>query len=345
MIVVDPFGAAQDPALPSLRFALDPERVKRRFKRRLPRLAGDDGIVRVRGIRVVRHKQGRRCLVEYDVRTERPGRPRQRERLLGKVRARRFGNAGYGLADALWNAGFSDASVDGVSVPEPIGTVPDFHMWLQRKAPGKPVTDLLPGPDGLRLARWIAEAAHKLHETGVPAGPRHTVEDELRILDGCLARVAEERPPLATRVTRLRAGCRRVAARMPRGGQRPIHRDFYADQVLVGDGRLYLLDFDLYCAGDPALDVGNFLGHMTEHALRFFGDPDALGGPECALEDRFCELAGEEMRAAVRGYALLTLARHVYLSTGFPERRWLTLHLLSLCEERLSADNGALRFG
>lgn len=336
MIVVDdPFGAAHDPALPSLRVALDPHCVKRRFKRRLPRLAGEDGLVRVRGIRVVRHKQGRRCLVEYDVRIARPGRPFQRERLLGKVRADRFGNAGYELADALWRAGFTDESDDGISVPEPIGTIADFRMWLQRKVPGRPATDLLPGPNGTRLARRIAEAAYKLHEAGVPAGPRHTIGDELRILDHCLGRASAERPLLATRIARLRAACERIAARTPRGRPRPIHRDFYGDQVIVDGGRLFLVDFDLYCMGDSALDLGNFLGHMTEQALRTFADPTALAAAEGELEERFCELAGERVRSAVRAYATLTLARHVYLSTIIPERRFLTTPLLELCEERL----------
>jgi hypothetical protein len=39
----------------------------------------------------------------------------------------------------------------------------------------------------------------------------------------------------------------------------------------------------------------------------------------------------------VHGYALLTLARHIWLSMQFPDRRPFTLPLLELCEERLSA--------
>lgn len=45
--------------------------------------------------------------------------------------------------------------------------------------------------------------------------------------------------------------------------------------------------------------------------------------------------AGEPVRPAVRAYTLLTLARHVYLSTLFPERQPFTARLLELCEERL----------
>src|SRR5207249_11416229 len=107
------------------------------------------------------------------------------------------------------------------------------------------------------------------------------------------------------------------------------------DQVIVDGRRLYLLDFDLYCEGDPGLDVGNFLGHVTEQALRTRGDPAALAGVERALEERFVELSGEATRPAVRAYATLTLARHVYLSTRFPDRRPYTERLLELCEERL----------
>jgi len=333
--VDDPFGAVRDPRLPSLRLALNPNEVEHRFKRRLPRLAGDDGIVRVREIRVVRQKPGRRCLVEYGVVVERHEQHLRHERLLGKVRAERFGKAGYNLADSLWRAGFTDESSDGISVPEPIATVADFRMWLQRKMPGCPATGLLAGPDAPRLAGRIAAAAHKLHEAGVPAAHRHTIGDELRILDRCLEQVAAEHPRFETRIARLRTACERLAMRIPDAPPRPIHRDFYADQVIVDGERLYLVDLDLYCEGDRALDIGNFLGHLTEQALRVFGDPTALGAAEDELEERFCELAGEGVRSAVQAYATLTLARHIYLSTVLAERRMLTAPLLGLCEERL----------
>ena len=99
--------------------------------------------------------------------------------------------------------------------------------------------------------------------------------------------------------------------------------------------RLWLIDFDLFCAGDPGLDVGNFLGHVTEQSLREHGKAGALAGAEQALEQRFVELAGENVRASVSAYTTLTLARHVYLSTQFPERQKFTEQLLELCESRL----------
>lgn len=335
--VLDPFDAARDPALPTVALALDPHEAQRQLgRRRLPRLTGPDGFARVRAIRVTRHKPGRRCVIEYDLEVERAEMPPERVTLVGKVRVARFGLSGYRLLSAFWDAGFDAASPDSISVPEPIGAVAKFNMWLQRKVPGECAAELLAAPNGVDLARRIAEAAHKVHRARVPAAGRHTMADELRILRECLARVAQAEPGRARRIDSLLAACERLAIGTLACAPVGIHRDFYADQVMVDGARLYLLDFDLYCEGEPALDIGNFIGHVTEQSLRVFGRPDALADRDVALQDRFAELAGEELRAAVTTYATLTLARHVYLSTLFPERHRFTGALLELCEERLA---------
>lgn len=338
--VIDPFSIAGDPQMPSLALALNPVEVQQQFGHGLPRLAGEHGFVHLREIRVTRYKPARRCVIEYDVEVERPDVSSEGVVLVGKVRRRRPGKVSYRLLDSLWNAGFGSDSRDGVSVPEPIGTVPEFRMWLQRKVPGRAVTDLLSPADGETLARRIAEAAHKIHTARVPARHSHTMIDELRILYERLPTVAQAVPRWAGRIERLLEACDRLGRATPEIARCGIHRDFYADQVIVDGARLYLLDFDLYCKGDPALDIGNFLGHVTEQSLRTRGDPKALVEFERAMEERFVELSGESTRPAVRAYATLTLVRHVYLSTLFPERQPFTRSLLELCEERLGIARG-----
>jgi len=335
MSVSDPFGAASDGELPTVALALDPGEVKAEFKRGLPRLAGEQGKVRVNSITVTRHKPGRRCVIEYDVRVERPDAPQRNAVLVGKIRARRYGNEGYRMLEAVWKAGFHAGSSDGISVPEPIGVVPRFKMWLQRKIDGAEATTAMLQSDGALLARRMAEAIHKLHTADVPTKRSHTMADELRILHEHLPRVAEGRPEWNRRIARLLGACDRLGTALPPPRSCGIHRDFYPAQVLVNDDRLYLLDFDLYCQGDPALDVGNFLGHLVEMSLRLRDDPGALLDREQAMEERFVELAGPGTRPAVRAYTTLTLVRHVYLSTQFPERVPFTEALLELCEQRL----------
>ena len=335
MTVVDPFGAASDRELPTVALALDPEEVGAAFKRGLPRLAGEQGIVKVKSITVIRHKPGRRCVIEYDVRVQRPDEPRRKDKLVGKIRARRYGNEGYRMLEAVWNAGFHAESLDGISVPEPIGVVPRFKMWLQRKMVGAEAAASLLQSDGALLARRMAEAIHKLHSAHIPTERRHTMADELRILHEHLPRVAEGKPELNPRIARLLEACDRLGTALPPRTTCGIHRDFYPAQVLVQEDRLFLLDFDLYCQGDPALDAGNFLGHLREMSVRHLGDSGALLDREQAMEERFVELAGPGTRPAVRAYTTLTLVRHVYLSTQFPERVPFTEALLELCEQRL----------
>ena len=274
--------------------------------------------------------------MEYDVEVERDDGVREALTVIGKLRVRRFGKSGYRLLSAFWSDGFDDESADGISVPEPIGVLTAFHMWLQRKVPGRPAAELLE-PGATALARRIAEAARKVHLCRVPPESRHGMEDEIRILRECLGRMGRSEPRLEGRLARLLHACERLGAVVAAPRTTGIHRDFYANQVLVDGSRLALIDFDLYCEGDPGLDAGNFLGHVTEEALRRWGDPAALSEVEEALEERFVELSGEAVRSSVRAYAALTLARHVYLSTRFPERRPFTKDLLSLAEERVSA--------
>jgi hypothetical protein len=333
--VKDPYGVLADPALPTLPLALDPDTVENEFKRGLPLLAGPEGFVHVKRMRVLRYKPGKRCLIEYDVRVERPDQERRKRKLIGKIRARRFGKSDFRLMQQLWQAGFNSHNADGIAVPKPVGIIPTFRMWLQLFVKGQPVGELLATPEAGLLARLIAEAAHKLHRCGVPTRKTHTMSDEMRILEHCLQAVATIAAGWRLRLERLLGECQRLAENTPEPQYCGVHRDFYPDQVLY-DGRwLHMLDFDLYCHGDPGLDIGNFLGHVTEHSMRMYGDPAALSRFEEALEERFVELSGERVRPSVRAYAVLTLVRHIYLSTRFPDRQHLTQPLLDLCEEKL----------
>lgn len=336
--VMEPYQLVTDPALPTLAPALDPAEAARRVPRRLARLAGDNPI-RLLGARLVRHKPGKRAIVEYEVEVDR-GVRRERVRVLGKIQRGRFGNSGFRLLDQLWSAGLDSTSGHGVSVPEPLGTVAPFQMWLQRRVSGDPATDLLASPGGAPLAARIAEAAHRLHGAGVPTVKQHTLADELRVLATCLRRASERAPAHAREVRMLLEACERLASGAPEPAPTGIHRDFYADQVIVDGDHLTLVDFDLYCLGDPALDIGNFLGHLTEQGLREHGDPGALAAAEEALERRFAELAGEQVRRRVRMYAALTLARHVYLSGEVGGREHLTAAVLEVARARVAEAGG-----
>jgi Phosphotransferase enzyme family len=251
------------------------------------------------------------------------------------VQAKRFKPGSYQLQKLLWDYGFQSDSPDGISVPEPIGFIPEWQMWLQQKVPSIPATEMLATPAGVSLSQRIAEAADKLHRAWIIPQRFHHLKDELAILHDRLTQVAQQFPAWQARLTRVLTLCDRLAAMIPPPCFRGIHRDFYPDQVLVDGTRLYLLDFDLFAGGDPGLDIGNFNGHLIEHGLRLMGSPTALADQQSQLTEKFMQISEGVSRQTIEAYTTLTLVRHIYLSTQFADRRSFTEAILDHCEQRL----------
>jgi thiamine kinase-like enzyme len=136
-------------------------------------------------------------------------------------------------------------------------------MWCQRKVAGDVSTNLLGGANGVEVARRIAEAIHKLHRANLPTDKTHTMTDELRILRECFDKLSAQKPEWTGRLAKLIIGCEELGTSLPAPSVCGIHRDFYSSQVIVDADRLWLIDFDCFCLGDPGLDLGNFIGHVT----------------------------------------------------------------------------------
>lgn len=327
--VFDPFNIAKDAKMPFLKNALDPIKARNVLEAYVP----EDSDGHLRAIRVTRYKPERRCLIEYDLGLS--GLPGEKTTLVGKVRAKAPDRFTYHIIHSLWNAGFGTSVEDGICVPEPLGIIPEFNMVLQRKVSGDSATQLLLRPGSVPLAERIARAIHKLHKAHIPVSRRHTVKDELDILHERLSSVVHMMPELKKRLMKVLDSCERLGGSLPEPELCGIHRDFYSDHVIVNEARMYLLDFDLFCKGDPGLDIGNFLGHLIELSLRTFQDPTAMQDRIKAIEDQFVALSGEHTRTAIHAYTTLTLVRHIHVSTLFPDRRKFTRSLLELCEQQL----------
>lgn len=336
--VSDRFDIARDPALPFAAAALDPVAVERHLAG-LPRLRALGNDARVARIRVTRYRSRRRCVIEYTMRASVD--PHHTFKILGKMHHRGVDRASYRILEVLREHGFDDNSADGVAVPEPLGVVPDLRMWFQTCAEGRPATALLSEPSGTPLGRRIAAAVWKLHTCGVRMSRRHTLDDELAILRRRLEEVATAQPERSSRLARVFDACESLAASIGPMPDALIHRDFYPDQVLIHGQRVWLLDFDLCCMGDPALDAGNFIGHIIEQGLRASGSADILAQASAAFREQFLQLAGRERAEAVDAYTTLTLARHIWISTQLPDRRAFTGGLLGLCESRLGLPSAA----
>lgn len=340
-------------------------------------------------IRVLRHKAGRRALLDYTLihrapagttRTSTAGTctagipapntpatpatagcatpgaapaatATTRIELLGKLRFKGADRHGFAVQKALYEHGFD---LPWIAVPEALAILPEQRLWLQRRVPGTMASHLIrPGSDpglSFRIGQALAalhraggqlqEAARNGQSRGATSPPidptrRWTLEDELDMLHGRLEKATEARPAWAERIRALIPATRRLARRLPTTAPTGIHRDCYADQILVDGGRLTWLDLDLFCLGDPALDVGNFVAHLMEDALRHHGSLHALQAHQQAFTDGFRQDAPHVDMTAIEGWTLLSLARHIQLSTQFDDRHTTTLPLLEYCEHQL----------
>lgn len=326
--VSDPFDITRDEHMPFLASALDPDRVEQT----LQRIVADHDLL-LRSIEVTRHKPGRRCNIEFEVDLRSVGRPRRKETWIAKFRARGLDRTTLGVVEDFSRRGFTAAQESDVCVSLPTGAVSEWNMWLQKKVRGRLATVELAGENGEAIAVRIADALYRIHQENVPCRRVHGMDDELRILTDRLSRLPESWGP------RIDAVLERFRTRTAALGPRPttgIHRDFYADQVLVEAERIHVIDFDLFCVGDPALDVGNFSGHLLEQATRQPDDAVALRRSESAFRARYLERAGLEHSGAIDLYTDLTLARHIYLSTRFRDRRAYTGQIADLAESRVA---------
>jgi hypothetical protein len=222
-------------------------------------------------------------------------------------------------------------------------------MWLQAKVDGVTVDALLDQPDAAAVGRRAAEVVSAIQRFGPTPARTHTADDELRILRERLAEVAGLRPEWAARLDALAAACTTLLASLPPAAPRPAHRDFHPGQLIMGGApagleglacaarasvAVHLIDLDLYTAADPALDAGNFLAHVTEWRLRQPGTPGAALC-ERAMIDRFLALEPGVGRQRLEAYRLVSLARHVSISTRVPDRQPFTGRILECCESEL----------
>jgi streptomycin 6-kinase len=306
--------------------ALHPADVQAAFAK----LTGDADII-IESIQLIRHKPGRRAVIEYRVRTNGTV-----WTLIGKARAKGLDQKAFDVTKRL-SVEFTKLEPSAVCIPRPYNVLPEFNMWLQEKVAGGSATKLLLTDAALTLAPRIAKAAHAIHGSAAAPSRTHTISDEMQILAERLSAVSAAKPEWRERLRNVLSDCHSLAPSVAEAKACPIHRDFHPGQVLVDGARLWLLDFDLFSLGDPAVDVGNFIAHVTELSLRHFGNESRLSSVERAIEEAYVALAGEEIRRRIQVYALLTLARHIYISTQFEERRAFTEAILSSCERRLSA--------
>lgn len=324
-----------DSALPTLDRALDAAVAASAIRELLPD-SERSGLGSLSEIQLLRHRRGRRCVLRYlfDGTGHRytPG----PSCFVGKIRAKGVNRRSDGIARALRARGFSKSGSFQFTVAEPIGLVHELDMTVQRFYAGACMTELVSmGTVVKNRFEAVGSALAELHAEGVVTDRGHTVGDELAILERRLPRVALRVPELSERIHRLLEDARPVAESLVSRPVRPIHRDFYPDQIIDAFGNLVLLDLDLYTMGDPALDVGNFVAHLREQGLRQSVDENAFPIVEDAFISGYLAASSDTSREDIEKWTQLSLLRHIEITWRIATRRPGLSRIVACCERNM----------
>lgn len=301
--------------------------------RALDRKAAQEAFVRaglefeVERCRLIRHKNRRRCLIEYRVR-DAEGR---RTTLLGKMRAKGTDRRTYRLHRDLRLLGLMPTEASA-AVPRPVGVVSELGLWLQEKVPGRSFSTRDCSPERL------AEAVGLLHRADLSIDRYHSLSDELALLEERCAELSRRKPVWSKRIAKLMREIGKFSEAGDVPSPRPIHRDFYHDNLLV-DRTVWLLDLDLVAMGDPALDIGNFVAHLTELSIRKYGHPFHYADWQAHFIAAACRSATGVSAESIRLYELLALLRLVEIDDRMAERRRSAPVLFDHCERVIQQQN------
>ena len=132
--------------------------------------------------------------------------------------------------------------------------------------------------------------------------------DPWRRIDARLGALAPRRAARAGAVRRTLGGA--LASAAP-ADMRPVHGDFHAGQVVLGDAQPWLLDLDDLGLGPPEADLGNFVAHVVTSEDLFTGDVrDGVSAVGTIVADVYQGLSGRRCEtSAMCAHAAVALLR------------------------------------
>lgn len=194
------------------------------------------------------------------------------------------------------------------ALPEVVHIDRENFLFVMTAAPAGSVAwkeSLLAGQVDLAVARQAGSLLARMMNAGSvdpdlqkPFEDR-TVFDQLRV-DPYYRTTAARHPDVRAQIVQLMANSWNIQAAL-------VHGDYSPKNMLVRDGNIFLIDFEVIHWGDPAFDAAFFLNHLF---LKAFHRPAFARRYFDAVREFWKALGAEMSGGASRGFEFLTL-RHL----------------------------------
>ena len=326
--------------LPILQIALNPGVMTQNLRAILNAGNGASSRREVTHANLVAYKQGNRGLIRYDL----SGGSGSDEVVLGKL----FPDPGRAARVAeimrwLWEDVFSGS--DSLTVPQPLGCVPELAMLLFKPLPGRSLDLALAEGGGAKsliqdCARWLAA----LHGSSTALDRHFDLAVEAVNLEAWAALIAHRYPDFAPASQDLFRGLRDRSMGLRLDTNAPIHKDFHYQHVFV-NGTLGVIDFDEIRWGDQNCDIAHFCAHLNLLSCRARGGEE-FEGLENLFLSSYAEYSGwsrDERFDFFFAYTCLKIAKQLVTTRGIrprPEGAELKRQLSATLDDGIAAMAG-----
>ena len=269
----------------------DPEQARTLLERSIRAGAPDYREIRIQACRpqVLNYKPGSRCTLRYDLdyapADAGRGWPRS---VIAKTYDDRTGEQAYEGMLSLWRSPLSTGDV--VRIAEPYAYVPEMNLLIQAPLQEEQTLEQLlrstlqagTSEAFTRLEYFVRASAAglaALHQSGAHAEETVTWDERVSEIPDLIERLAAVAPDLTDSLDPLVRQLHSFAAANPADPLVPSHGSFDSDQVLIAQDQISFIDFDSFCAAEPALDVGHFRAAIMDSGMQVI-DERTLRDPE-----------------------------------------------------------------
>jgi aminoglycoside phosphotransferase (APT) family kinase protein len=189
--------------------------------------------------------------------------------VVAKIYSEDRGEGTFAAMQKLWHSSFGQAKKPP-GLPQPIEYVPEVGALIMERIEGRPLVEM---PS--RVEHYLDESLDliaALHECDAAPSRRRTPKKIIRSVQRKVERIAGIAPHCAATLGEVVQAL--DAAKIPPPQLVPCHGDFSARNVLVGENRIALIDWDRFQWADPARDVVYFGTWHWVSALRRGEAPD-----------------------------------------------------------------------
>jgi len=240
------------------------------IRARLARVLAMHQFINDLSIRPMRRRPGSRHVYSYKlvVGDQRTGKQSLVELVAKRDTTRAAGKAAkeFEAMRLLWDAGFGlDRSL---RIPEPLHHFEDLQVIVQEKARGTKFRSFLgDGSDAsVDHARKVGVWLAKLHNLPVSSGQVCSYTAEKASLRMFLSAVSASQPQLEPDLKQCAAVMERCFDSFRNVSATYVHGDFHPDHIFVANNCVTVIDFERFCVGDPARDLGSFIAHVRTTA-------------------------------------------------------------------------------